>query len=290
MNVRLLFLIFVINYSSSMDLPNSQQIVFLNGTTTSGKSSIATELKKLLEAQSLSVEVLSIDSFIVPKILSTLVMERINPWNMFLPNENLLNSSQVKQMKDEAQIGLCAAATIAYKQNKIVIIDAPIYEPKQISFYEKIFENFNVTSALVYCPMATLVERIIDRNEKSSILGQRSIMQALHQFSCFYENRTENAIDQLSYSECNDICDKAIIKHDAAQQSILGFLKCVQNAICPFSSSEVKNMILKQMPLDQSNVIAISPKKNYDCIVNTEQHDSATCAKMIFDMFFRSKK
>lgn len=47
---------------------NAQHIIILNGTTTAGKSSIAFDLKTLLEAQSTAVEVLAIDTFIVPKI------------------------------------------------------------------------------------------------------------------------------------------------------------------------------------------------------------------------------
>lgn len=68
--VKFLFIAMLVSCSSI----NAQQgqIIVLNGTTTAGKTSTASELKKMLEAQLLEVEVFGIDSFMIWKVLGTL--------------------------------------------------------------------------------------------------------------------------------------------------------------------------------------------------------------------------
>jgi len=276
-----------------MDLPckqklNSQQIIFLNGTTTAGKSSIVQHLEKLLKAQSLSVEILSIDTFVIPKVQWLLFKNRISPANIFVANEDLLQYSDMKRIKKESMKELCAAAVIAYKQNNIVIIDAPIYESKQVNFYNKAFENLgisNISKVLVYCPITTLVKRVIERNQKSSMIEQRSIAQALDQFRYFYQSHRYNPIDQLSREEFDAMWQEAETQHIATQETIPGFLKGIQNAICPYSFGVIKSLMLDGLFFNADGIASIKPIIAHDFIVNTGQYDSAVCAQMIFRRF-----
>lgn len=284
---RILFLIFVIGQCDGMDLSckqkekrelDSQEIVFVYGTTTAGKTSIAAKL-----AEELHAKVLSIDSFVVPKVAYTLFTQRMNPYNICVANEDLFQKSHMKNIKKEAIGELCAAAITAYKQNNIVIIDAPIYKQKHVNFYKGKFEEFgilDVSWVLVYCPISALVKRVIDRNNNSSIIGQRSIVQALYQFSLLYQSQGDGSIDQLSRDDLNFI-DQAKIVHEIMQKDIPDLLKGVQKAICPFTFEEIKNLMLKKFSFGSDGVAPINPVIEHDLIVNTGQYDSAVCAQMI---------
>ena len=265
----ILFFAILISRCNGMDLPSeqqekkkpySQQIIFLNGTTTAGKSSIALSLAEKLKTQLLPIEILSIDSFVVPKVQWALFKKRINPGNIFVANEDLLQKSDMKQIKNESMTELCAAAIMAYKQNNIVIIDAPVYKSKHIEFYKSKFNAFeisNVSWILTYCPITTLLKRVMVRNSESSIIDQRSIAQALYQFSHMYQSKGDNPIDQLSKDNFDIMCMSASVEHMITQEIIPGFLKGVQKAICPLEFEEIKSLMLKQWSFGPDNIAPI---------------------------------
>src|SRR5204862_657618 len=151
---------------------NEQHIIFLNGTTTAGKSSIALELKSRLEEQALSVDICSIDTFLVPKVQWALLRNRVNPLNIFVPNDQLISSESMEEIRNESQRELCMAVKTTYAQKKIVIVDTPMYRSEQIISYQKAFADFNATWILVYCPVSTLVNRVIKRNQAAGIADQ----------------------------------------------------------------------------------------------------------------------
>lgn len=299
MKYRILFLIFVIGQCNGMDLPTepqgnkqpySQQIIFLYGTTTAGKTSIAKSLAKTLEEQSLSVKVLSIDSFVVPMVLCKAGIEWINPCNTFVANEDLFKKSDMKEIKNRAKRQLCAEAISLYKQNNIVVIDAPLYKNKHKEFYQNKFNEFevsNVSWILVYCPIVDLLKRVMVRNAQSSIINQRSIAQALYQFSLLYQSQDDDSIDQLSKHDLNFI-DQAKIVHEITQKDIPGLLKGIQKAICPLTFQEIKNLMLKKLSFGPDGVAPINPVIAHDFIVDTQQYDSAACAQMILDFLIKN--
>ena len=270
----------------------SQQIVFLNGTTTAGKTDAAIQLEGLLLSHSVPVKILSIDKFVIPKAVERFLTERINLRNIFVANENLFQKSHIKQIKEESMVELCAAAISLYKQNNVVIIDAPIYKAKHIQFYTEMFNEFDISNVrwvLLYCPVTTLVQRVIDRNQKSPILEQRSIAQALHQFSKFYQSKDNDSIDQLSRKDFDDICAQAEKKHYSMQETIPSPLKGIQKVICPFEFNEVKNKVLEKLLFDADDMASISPTINYNYRINTALSDPMKCAKMICDFLIKEK-
>lgn len=266
--------------------PNGQQIIFLNGTTTAGKSSIASLLKERLEEKSQAVEVLAIDTFIVPKIQWTLGINRLNPCNVFVSNSDLITPAEIEAMATKSQVELCAAARTAYEKGKIVIIDAPAYRPDLIASYQQEFKGLNVLWSLVYCPVSTLVERVINRNETSGITGQRSILQALDQFSRLYSSQTTGSktvcsIDTLSQEVLCNTCNEAQRQHDIMQNEIPGFLKGIQKAICPFDFDTIKKLMFEKFTLNENIQTNIGPVVQHNCVVNTGLDDSAACAEKI---------
>jgi hypothetical protein len=278
-----------INYCFGMDVMSlkEQHIIFLNGTTTAGKTTIAAELKNQLEAQSFAVEVLAIDSFVVPKVQWALGCNRLNPFNCFVPNIDIMTPSEMEAIGKESQLELCIAAKKAYDQGKIVIVDAPIYQHNQIKFYREAFDGLKSTWALVYRSLPSLVDGIIARNQKGGLSDRRSLLQGLYQFSCMYCGNAEQCINKLSQNDLHASCNQAQEQHAEEQEHIFDFLKSVQHAICPFSFKDIRLSLFENLSLNENTVVEIGPKIQHDCIVNTELFDSAVSAQMIISYIFK---
>ena len=287
--ILLVLAIVTINYCFGMDMvPQDQRIIVLNGTTTAGKTSIASELKKQLEDQSYRVEILEIDKFLVPKVQWAVATNRSNPFNCFVPNSEIITSSEIEAIGKESQLELCQAAKNAYAQGKIVIIDAPMYRPAQIEFYYRALENLKITWTLVYCPISLLVDRIVKRNESSGTTNQRSILQALNQFNCLYKNQSMEPIDTLSKSTLLYSLDKARVEHDLMQAKLWDLLKSVQRAICPYEFESIKNTMLARLSPEQESEIQIGSAVFHNLVVNTGLNNPSECAEQI--MAFLSQK
>lgn len=282
----------IANHCSGMDMIpiEDQRVIVLNGTTTAGKSTIAAKIKERLEAQSLSVEVLAIDTFMVPKVQLALGINRLNPLNCFVPNIDIITASEIEAMGKESQVELCTAARAACGQGKIVIIDAPIYRPDQVDFYKKSLTGFKTTWALVYRPLPSLVDGIISRNQKSGLSDRRSLLQGLYQFSCMYHGYVGITLDSLSQESLYSICDKAEKEHAIVQDHTFDFLKSVQKAICPFSFDDIRQSLLDKLLLNNGVTTEICSVVQHDCIVNTAIFDSNVCAQTIIDFVFDKTK
>jgi chloramphenicol 3-O-phosphotransferase len=297
-NFRLLLLIFisvVTPFSWGMNLRKQQenkitklnnQIIILNGTTTAGKSSATCELKRQLEARSLSVEVFTIDDIFVPKIQWLLAQKRFNPFNVFVANGDLITPEDIEMVGKISQAELCTKAKNAYKLGKIVIIDAPIYRSDQIDFYHGEFAELPklaVTWALVYCPLSTLVDRIIKRNTESGWLEQRSLLQALDQFHHLYVGNAADSIDQLQQKDLDDICNRVYEQHNIMQNRIPDFLKGIQSAICPLDFKTLQKLMIAKFAWRNNFPASIGSIGKHDCVVNAVLYNPAVCAGMIID-------
>jgi len=284
--ILLVLAIATINYCFGMDMvPQDQRIIFLNGTTTAGKSTIAEKIKERLEAQSLPVEVLAIDTFLVPKVQWAVATNRLNPFNCFVPSSEIITPLEIETIGKESQLELCEAAKNAYAQGKIVIIDAPMYRSDQIEFYYRALESLKMTWTLVYCPISLLVDRIVKRNESSETTNQRSILQALNQFNYLYKSQSVEPIDTLSKDTLLYSLDKARVEHDLMQAKLWDLLKSVQRAICPYEFEGIKNTMLARLSPKQESEIQIGSALFHNLVVNTGLNNPSECAEQIMSFF-----
>lgn len=219
-----------------------------------------------------------------------LALNRINPFNVYVANADLLTSADIIEMGKKSQFELCMAVKAAYAQGKTVIIDAPIYHKDQIDFYQQALVNLKVTWVLAYCPLATLVERVIKRNQTSKIIEQRSVFQALDQFGHLYKNTKNNPVDVLSQESLYIACDKAQQKHSIMQNTIPDFLRGIQNVICPFGIDRIQKSLLENFELMNNGKVCIGSILQHDCVVNTGLHNSASCARAIVKSIQESAK
>jgi len=282
-----LFILTIIacNYCLGMELEipllekqsNRPCIYLVNGTTTAGKSAIACELEKILESrkQYSSLKKLALDEFFGSHLPLSFL------WS--------ITPAEMDEVKKKSHKALCLAAKAAYNQKLDVIIDTVVYKPEDVDIYKKELSGYQLKWVLAYCPIHTLIQRVIKRNEKSGITEQRSILQALDQFSNFYKNDSKNPIGQISSHAVIGACDIAKGQHHIGQGQNWWFINNIQNAICPSDIGTIQKSLLENLiASDDADVTEIGPSEPHDYVVDTSKHDSATCAQMIFDALMRN--
>jgi chloramphenicol 3-O-phosphotransferase len=247
-------------------------VFLLNGPTTSGKSSIAAELEKRLECgkQYSSLKKIALDDFFGSHIPLSFL------WS--------ITPAEMDEARKKSHSDLCLAAKAAYDQKLDVIIDTVVYKEEDFSLYKKAFAGCLVKWILVYCPVETLVQRIIQRNEKSGVTEQRSALQALDQFSHFYTNKYMNPIDTLSPHTLVSTCTTARKQHPIMQEKNWWFINNIQNAICPSDLSAIQKSLLENLTPNGIET-GIGPVEPHDYVVNTALKDSAACADDIVAFF-----
>lgn len=194
------------------------------------------------------------------------------------------------EMKKEGHKDLCIAAYEAYKQGKTVIMDTVMYRQEEINFYQATFAKLNVFWVLVYCPLETLVERIIKRNEESWATEQRSLLQALDQFSLLCCNNSRQTADNLSLKTLEKTHQTVSKQHPIMQSKLYDFQKSIQNAICPFTLDEITQSIVKNCGLKNNNGSLIGPVIKHDYLVNTKISSPSECASMIANFIWPKQK
>ena len=195
------------------------KIIFLDGTSSSGKSTISKELQK-----ELNCEYLFIDDFLFNQTAKWLEeqiflkegkrvklprnnTDEIRKFYDSMPNKDqyIISVEVFKKSIKKASEIMAKKTKKLLLQGKIVICDvvfAPGYLEKQD--FVKDLRNFKNFMVLVYCPFKTLAQRVEKRNEevKNGKAGEiRSLVMALEQFGMKYkrkEKSNENAIDKLT--------------------------------------------------------------------------------------------
>ena len=168
----------------TMKIPAKQgHIIFINGSCSSGKSSIS----KIL-AQKLKAQYFAFDELVMPKILQKFIVKHYGPVlgfviNKFItPNffskvdflsEKKKYQFQLKFLKD-LEMGLADEPTRAmYRdvkkaaaEGKNVVVESPLFLFGGIELLNCLseFEGTNITYVLAYCPWNDLINRLKKRN------------------------------------------------------------------------------------------------------------------------------
>lgn len=287
---RLLFVAMVMgNLCSAMEQEGKGEILIFSGTSTSGKTSAALELKKQLTvlAPSKEVEILAIDSYFIPKMKWAVGLKRANPFNYLIENSDLTKPEDVEGVIKASREELWNAAKVACAQGRMVIVDCPVYSVERIAAYKEAFAGYNVSWVLAYCNLPMLVQRVVEHNAGAVAKGQpdeqRSLAQVLDQFEQLYTCKTASHVGTLSQDVICSICDKAKIQHAEMQSKISDLLRGVQNAMHPTSIEKIKELMMAKW---KPGVIDVAPVVEHDCVVDTGKHSAEECAWQIINKFY----
>lgn len=248
-------------------------IILLNGTSSSGKSSVGKELEKLLPHATF----LRIDDYYDNQVIQTAhnlgwkESSGIDPWrfiNQYLTDKTgkYYFDTEVRQQLFTDTRFFYSKARTADKHGKLVFIDT-VLEYK--TAYQEVFDYFkddHFSMILIYCPMDMLLARVQERNS-SGIPGEhRSAFLAFEHFATMYklkENVDEPLVDTINTHTLKQALETAI--QDLVDQEMA-------TEYAP-KLQEFKAHFITQFKLDQLKEIEITPQYRYLAIFKNDTID-----------------
>jgi thymidylate kinase len=270
---------FICRFIQSHSKPG--MIILINGVSSTGKSAIIAELKKIHP----EFKIFNVDETWPEQVKQKATSfgwnssSDLDPW-MYLHNYLIAKdgthylSTQVRQKLFDNFPTFYEPAKKEALRGIPVIID-PVFEfEKEYSVFADYFNDMPNIKVLVYCPMDILLSRVEKRNKSGIKDEERTAFQSFEQFPGNFklqENADEPIIDVLKSSVLKKAFD------DALQQLIsnnipAGYLPVLE---------KFKQDFIKQFMLNEKDEIIIVPKHHYDLILNSGNQAPKALAEQI---------
>lgn len=163
---------------------------------------------------------------------------------------------------------------------KNILVDTVLYHKKQAKYDALLTAgSTKLIKILVYCPLDCLVAHVQKRNLSGNALEHRSVNQSFRAFLSLYT---------MSLTNGTKVIDKL---HSSAMKNALTLAmeSIAKTAEKRRSHQEKTNKkVFNQFDLEKSRTISISPKHQWDFIVNTSVDSPHVIAQRIVD-FVESK-
>ncbi len=264
---------------------SNQQIIILNGTTTAGKSSIAQELQKKLGDKTV---ILSHDTYFISTLQNPLNWTCSMWCNVprgLCGDGKWITSKELNILALKALSELLYTALEYYSKGFTVILDVVAYKKDVISLINASVQDHKSKWVLVYCPLETLIERVIERNKQKDATQHRSLTQALNQFTHFYSAKDPKGegkiIDTLSLETLEATLAKAQSTRKTSPKPPK-YIQGIQHAICPYTFDEIQNNVHKTFPVSENQQsFSIAASIQHNLLLDTYENTSEECADRI---------
>jgi chloramphenicol 3-O-phosphotransferase len=273
-------------------LPQKPQgrIIFVDGSCSSGKSSMAKIIAEKLHAKSFNF-----DEYVMPLILKKFITKHYGKFLAFFISGfvmrnffkmiNLLSEKKKYQFQkkfyNDLRDGLAIEPTLkmyrAVKkvalQGRDVVVESPIFLWDGVDFLDclKTFDGTNITYVLAYCPWDDLISRIQKRNLSKSKRIRREldwvVINYMYCFDITPEFQGEHFLECLNGKNVHDV----ITEYSQA--------KYKKKRMCLLS--ETQSLALQKFPEDIGYYIY--PRFNHDITVNTKIHSPEEGAQVVLD-------
>ncbi len=277
MNIKIFLLFFILR-----DYTMHGFVIVLQGTTSSGKSSLSVALQKKLHKKNIAT--VSIDDFLWQATIQ-------KAQDLGLLHENMPLDEKQKIVMTHAEIvfkdfiathwfePLKKAHEYVYQlmqEGNIVIFDM-VFNPQHPEVYQhfcNLFEKHQYSMIITYCSPVKLLEHVISRNNIAGYEQKRNPIFTLQQYCELYKSATNEDV-VIDYLPWQDIV-------------------CTMNALHTYVSGDSKKLhnlddTIKQLteryqstffyPQEQHG--QITSKLPFDFFVDTGQNDPDTCADYI---------
>ena len=266
---------FVVTLFLSSTLAAQGTVIFLNGTSSAGKTAISEELEKSLEV---SWEEVAFDNFARIAIKNfakekTGVILNLNDEIAEKELDGLVQAGkitweEVNEFSEEKFyfiLNLLLQKTEEHLQSgKNVIIDTINVEADFKHYFEALHQ-FNVIFILVYCPVTTLVERIIKRNKEGD---ERDFASVLRHFGRVYKAAQPGdapILGTLTKTEIKNIFEQHAKKEFGTEKEY----------------NKVLSEMLKNLSFDRQESIQVTPRLKHDLVVNTGELSTQEASQKI---------
>lgn len=208
------------------------------------------------------------------------------------------DKSKVIQTLDEIQRELNQSINLAWKQkisqeineevlfqlkgsieqNNNIILDSWYVKEDDI---KKLFPNVKIIKILLFCPFHETFTRFLNRNEEAiklkNLQEKRYFRQFLGTFAAFYkiDENPQTALQKIYKAEIDQIFDEISLKINNQecddQKPIFTFNEIAHNQFL-----KIKNLFYEPFMFSTSEFLYLSPRKEYDLIVDARQMDQQT--------------
>lgn len=284
--ISVLILVLLPGCSWSMNKPVNQ-IILLNGTSSSGKSSIIRELLLLLKG---ITEVISFDQTvgevyeIVRKKISNerggIAITDADIESYFDAMDSQTRTHACEEMEAQVFLAMCTKVRENFKAGKNVILDILIETKHEADLFLKPLHDLPVCMVLAYCPLKALLQHLLDRNASSDETEHRDLTPPFEQFFNMYKKQataSDLKVDTLGKPQVEWVfAEMTRIANEQEKQP---------DALAKFLDYMSKRPaeVYKKFELDSCEEVIISPELNYDLVVNSGVATSAECAHKIVD-------
>lgn len=274
------------------------RIIFVNGSCSAGKSSIAKILAKQLNAQ-----YFAFDERVMPKVLKKFIKKHYGSFLAFFINgifmrdffssvdlvsEKKKYAYQKKFYKD-LQEGLAVKPTSKMyrdvrnvaKSGQDVIVESPLYLWDGVDCLQSLseFDGADISYVLAYCPWLDVVDHLLKRNTSpGSKKNQRELDWVVINFMCNFDVepqcRTAQYLEYLSGGQVHDVLKKYSDRRYKKDRMFL--------------CRETQLAALQKFP-HADVTYYVYPRFTYDLIVNTKEHNPSECADLVLK-FIEQKK
>ncbi|GMU19539.1 MAG: hypothetical protein AMXMBFR12_07310 [Candidatus Babeliales bacterium] len=248
-------------------------IILLNGTSSSGKSSVLKELEKIVPHAAF----LHVDDYYDDEVIQTAQnlgwkeTAYTDPWhfiNQYLADKTgkYYFDTEVRQQLFTASDFFYSKAKSAMAHGKTVFIDTVLEYP---SAYQHVFDYFkddHFSMILIYCPMSVILKRVQERNNCGIPSEHRSPFLPFEHFITMYKlrnNLNEPLVDVVSTITLKYALETAI--QDVIQAGI-------STAYLP-KLQKFKEDFISQFKLEQADTIEITPQYQYLAIFKNDTID-----------------
>jgi deoxyadenosine/deoxycytidine kinase len=272
------------------------KIIFVSGSCSSGKSSMAKILAEKLDAKSFAF-----DEYVMPLILKKFVTKHYGKFvaffvskffmrNFFTSVDFLSEKQKYKfQMKfyNDLKQGMAIEPTKRmYRevkrfalQGKNVVVESPLFLWGGVDLLDCLneFDGTNITYVLSYCPWNDLVDRIKQRNSSSNKKNHRELdwvlINYVYSLNISSDKHGDNFLEYLS----GDDVHKTVAEYSQKQ-----YKKKRLHLL-----TETQHAALQAFPGD--SYYYIYPKFDYDITVNTKINNSQQGACAVLDYIQKRK-
>lgn len=285
------FFIFIgLIFSAECNTAGQGKIIFVNGSCSSGKSSIV----KIL-AQKLNAKTFAFDELVMPIVLKKFITKHYGKFLAFFINgfvmRNFFSSIDFlsEKTKYKFQIKFCndLRAGLAVEPTKKmyrdaknaadlggnVVIESPLFLWDGVDFLNCLseFEGANISYVLAYCPWNDVVERLKKRNSSPNKKVHRELDWVVGNYmNCFDISPDYRGKNYLEYIESSNV--RKVVAEYAQPQYKKKQLHLM---------AETQNIALQKFPQDIGYYIY--PRFKYNLTVNTKINTSEQGAALILD-------
>lgn len=264
------------------------KIIFITGSCSSGKSSMANIIAQKLHAKSFAF-----DEYVMPLILKKFITKHYGKFLAFFINGfvsrnfftsiGLLSEKRKYKMQlkffSDLQQGLGYEPTVkmyrevkkAALQGHNVVVESPLYLWGGVDFLRCLseFDGMDITYVLAYCPWNDLIDRIKKRNSTPHKKTHRELDWVLgnfmYNFDVFPERRDENFLEVVNGRSVHTIITEyAQAKYKKQRMCLL---------------PETQQISLQKFP--KAIDYYVYPRFKYDITINTKTHNPEQGAAVV---------